>query len=75
MSSIKEENLINILPKDGPTFREVKKYLYHKKMTKTYDLLKWAQQGKAHSAGGPWAQQGMAQRPGPGTNCAQKGKA
>jgi acetylglutamate kinase len=27
MSSIKEENLINILPKDGPTFKEVKKYL------------------------------------------------
>ena len=27
MSSIKEEELINILPKDGPTFEEVKKYL------------------------------------------------
>ena len=25
MSSIKEEELINILPKDGPTFEEVKK--------------------------------------------------
>jgi len=27
MSSLKEEVLINILPKDGPTFEEVKKYL------------------------------------------------
>ena len=27
MSSIKEEELINILPKDGPTAKEVKKYL------------------------------------------------
>ena len=27
MSSLKEELLINILPKDGPTFEEVKKYL------------------------------------------------
>ena len=27
MSSIKEEELINILPKDGPTLEEVKKYL------------------------------------------------
>ena len=27
MSSLKEEVLINILPKDGPTFDEVKKYL------------------------------------------------
>jgi len=27
MSSLKEEDLINILPKDGPTFEEVKKYL------------------------------------------------
>ena len=27
MSSLKEENLINILPKDGPTAEEVKKYL------------------------------------------------
>jgi acetylglutamate kinase len=27
MSSIKEEELINILPKDGPTIKEVKKYL------------------------------------------------
>jgi acetylglutamate kinase len=27
MSSLKEEELINILPKDGPTVKEVKKYL------------------------------------------------
>ena len=27
MSSLKEEELINILPKDGPTVEEVKKYL------------------------------------------------
>jgi acetylglutamate kinase len=27
MSSLKEEELISILPKDGPTFKEVKKYL------------------------------------------------
>jgi acetylglutamate kinase len=27
MSSVKEEELINILPKDGPTVKEVKKYL------------------------------------------------
>ena len=27
MSLLKEEVLINILPKDGPTFKEVKKYL------------------------------------------------
>ena len=27
MSSLKEEELINILPKDGPTVDEVKKYL------------------------------------------------
>ena len=27
MSLLKEEDLINILPKDGPTFEEVKKYL------------------------------------------------
>ena len=27
MSSLKEEDLINILPKDGPTVEEVKKYL------------------------------------------------
>ena len=27
MSSLKEEELINILPKDGPTVQEVKKYL------------------------------------------------
>ena len=27
MSSLKEEVLMNILPKDGPTFKEVKKYL------------------------------------------------
>ena len=27
MSSLKEEDLINILPKDGPTVKEVKKYL------------------------------------------------
>jgi len=27
MSSLKEEELIDILPKDGPTFQEVKKYL------------------------------------------------
>ena len=27
MSSLKEEDLINILPKEGPTFKEVKKYL------------------------------------------------
>ena len=27
MSSLKEDVLINILPKDGPTFKEVKKYL------------------------------------------------
>jgi len=27
MSSLKEEELIKILPKDGPTFKEVKKYL------------------------------------------------
>ncbi len=27
MSSLREEELINILPKDGPTVEEVKKYL------------------------------------------------
>ena len=27
MSSLKEEELTNILPKDGPTVKEVKKYL------------------------------------------------
>ena len=27
MSSLKEQELINILPKDGPTVEEVKKYL------------------------------------------------
>jgi len=27
MSSLKEEELINILPNDGPTTEEVKKYL------------------------------------------------
>ena len=27
MSLLKEEVLTNILPKDGPTFKEVKKYL------------------------------------------------
>ena len=27
MSSLREEELINILPKDGPTVKEVKKYL------------------------------------------------
>ena len=27
MSSLKEEELINILPKDGPSLEEVKKYL------------------------------------------------
>ncbi len=27
MSSLKEEELINILPKDGPTVEQVKKYL------------------------------------------------
>ena len=27
MSSLKEEGLINILPKDGPSIEEVKKYL------------------------------------------------
>ena len=27
MSSLKEEELINILPKDGPSLEEIKKYL------------------------------------------------
>ena len=38
MSSLKEEVLINILPKDGPTFEEVKKYL--KKYNNEFIVIK-----------------------------------
>ena len=38
MSSLKEEVLINILPKDGPTFEEVKKYL--EKYTNEFIVIK-----------------------------------
>jgi acetylglutamate kinase len=38
MSSLKEEELINILPKDGPTFEEVKKYL--KKYNDEFIIIK-----------------------------------
>ena len=38
MSLLKEENLTNILPKDGPTAKETKKYL--EKYTEDFIIIK-----------------------------------